>query len=114
MNDANRALEVLRKRGWTKRTMKDARGRVCMAGAVRHGIYPVEAGNNHKFIALSDVEVIQEAAEVIKAEYPDRLWNPQCTDVVGVVAMFNDHEYTGLADVERVYEKVSARLDEKA
>lgn len=112
MNDADKALGFLRESGWTKKAMKNTEGNVCMAGAVRYGIYPVKTASGHKFISLADQEVMQEAAKVIEAEYPDRLWH-ETADAVGVVATFNDHDETIFSDVERVYEKVSARLDEK-
>lgn len=86
-------LEVLRRDGWYKGGLQDARGARCINGAL--------------MVAPSSILHI---SGVILEQFPDRV--KLYANGSPSIAFFNDHPDTTFADVELVLEKAQIRYDE--
>lgn len=111
MNQADQCKDYVKKSGWTKHTIQDSDGKVCMLGSVIHSS-GVDWNRHTPFDWYKHDDFLQLLSDIILEQYPDRRHNLFAIDNVRQISFFNDHESTDFNDVETIFEKASVRLDE--
>lgn len=98
-NPAERVLDVLRLRGWSKGESFGPNGQRCVGAACE-----IPGGMS---------EPVTLIARIINEHYADRTVEHICNTSMATIVSFNDHPDTTFADVERVLEKAAVKWEEE-
>jgi hypothetical protein len=115
MNGIEKAVEVLREKGWCKGSLQNVKGQHCAQGALGVAI----CGDSHAVYANFELES-GLVADVIREQYPDinatKIKSSYLYFESGkpweTVVYFNNVVCKSQEEMERVLEKAAIKLDE--
>ena len=97
------ALDILRSRGWTKRSLVASDGKVCMMGALHLAHGQMVGRFSATDLTTSDARLLRET---VKELFPH-------LDDVRSVAQFNDDRATKQEMVEQTFHKAALKAEER-